>query len=487
MKQEKPFSWLIPQLSKQKPVAHIKNFIIDHIRSGELSPGSPLPSYRSLARLNNISPNSAKRAYSKLIADYWLVSAAGSGTYVAAQSPELDFAYRPGGFTDNFPAGLEPKSKLLQHPPFYTKQFFTGVGTDFPNPATFPEHLLLKHCSHHRVTRMHVTQADLLKTYDGAYLIDAVLKDLNKRRKFGLKAGMLEIIKGRQTCLNRVFKMLLVKQGEVVINTSPHDVILNIVLQKREVEIYPINMVDDVFMEKIEQVLMQTKVRLIYIRPQCSFPEGQSLSVENCLKLIELSKRYKICIVEEDDDHEFYYEKGPYKPLATYEHEGYVIYLGALSKVEAYLQSLRLIVASSQFIELLNAMPNQSIETRDVIKEMGIADMILSGDLASHIKTLRLQALESRYQLNFVLDAELHKYLSYAIPAYGLTFWLKFSDEIDLNLVLRDLEDMGIVVPYHPNNQKTKEKVNYMMLGFGAFDLDEAAGAALALKMIIER
>lgn len=486
MKNNYTIDWKIPHLDKTKCASQIEDFVINAIKSKTLHAGDTVPPYRELATLNNVSDSSVRRAYTKLTDGNWLSSTRGSGTFVSVSNPTESITPKKSGFTEHFPAGLAFLNKREEQlASKHIRQPFTGVGTDFPSPASFPEHKFSEYYNRHREASRNLSQAELLNAYDADHLKDALIEHLNRKRDFGLKHNMIDVIRGRKNCLDRVFKVLI-SPGDVVINTSPYDVRLSAALEKREARVYTVSRSEEDFIERIKQVLAYTKVRAIHIRPQCSFPEGFELSTENCETLIKLARKHRVCIIEEEDEHEFWYGSTPYRPLACYDHDGYVIYMGALSKATPDTIALRLIIASSQFINELHALPNPSIENRDVIKEKAIADMILNGDMADYARQIRLKSKAYRDELDIVLNNHLGRYLNYEVPENGLTFWLKFKDNIDLNILLGKLEGMGIPVPYHPNNQKTSEKVNYMMLGFGAFDINEAEGAAKMLNMIIE-
>lgn len=485
MKNKYSMNWVIPQLDKAKCSSQIEDFIIEQIESKNLVGGDLLPSSRVLAKINQISSSSVRRAYTRLIDTNWLTSTPGSGTIVSANNPSEDVPHRTSGFTEHFPAGLiylNKQEDIFQ--PTYIEEPFIAVGTDFPSPASFPDDRFSEYYNHFREESRKLSQAELLNAYDARYLKDNMVEYLNRRRSFGLKHNMLDIIKGRKDSMDRVFKVLI-NPGDVFINTSPHDAKLAAALLKRKAKVYTISRKDPDFIARIEQLLRHTKVRAIHIRPQCSIPESFTLDEDSCKRLVQLAKQHRMCIIEEEDDHEFWYSTIAYKPLACYEHDGFVIYMGALSKATPDAQSLRIIVASAQFITELQALPVQSIAERDVIKEQAFAEMILKGDMAEYARQIRLQSKTYRDELHLILSHYLHKFVSYIIPEHGLTFWLKFDERFDLNLMLKKLDDGGIPVPYHPNNQKTNIKTNAMMLGFGAFDINEAEGGAKMLSMVM--
>ncbi|WP_307998977.1 GntR family transcriptional regulator [uncultured Gemmiger sp.] len=74
----------------QEPIyAQITRQIKQQILSGQLRAGEPLPSIRLLAKELRISVITTKRAYEELEADGFIVTQAGRGSFVAAQSPAL--------------------------------------------------------------------------------------------------------------------------------------------------------------------------------------------------------------------------------------------------------------------------------------------------------------------------------------------------------------------------------------------------------------
>jgi GntR family transcriptional regulator/MocR family aminotransferase len=222
MKNDYPFNWCIPDLDKKRCSSQIEAFIIENIKSGNLCAGDAVPGYRKLAELNSIGFNSIRRAYARLITGHWLETRNGAGTFVSEKETEQNSAGRFGSVADEFPAGLD-LMQLMSSKRANALQPFTFVGTDFPHPALFPEDRFFRYCHKHRNMSAHLSQSQLLTAYGGHYLKQAVMDDLNKNRGFDLNLNLLQINNGREDTLKMAFRMLLVKPGELVINTSLHD------------------------------------------------------------------------------------------------------------------------------------------------------------------------------------------------------------------------------------------------------------------------
>lgn len=76
----------------------ISKQIVDAVRmkiaTGELQPGTQLPSVRGLAQQLSINPNTVAKAYSELTSEGWLEARQGLGLYVDAPRQRLSWEER---------------------------------------------------------------------------------------------------------------------------------------------------------------------------------------------------------------------------------------------------------------------------------------------------------------------------------------------------------------------------------------------------------
>lgn len=70
------------------------------IRTGELSPGSQLPSVRGLAQQLGINPNTVAKSYAELTAEGWLDSRQGLGLFVSPPRQRLSAIERSKRFDE---------------------------------------------------------------------------------------------------------------------------------------------------------------------------------------------------------------------------------------------------------------------------------------------------------------------------------------------------------------------------------------------------
>jgi len=74
--------------------SQIEDAVRQLVASGALAPGVALPSVRDLARAERINPNTAAKAYQRLVEAGVLESRRGEGTFVAPRPPVMPAAER---------------------------------------------------------------------------------------------------------------------------------------------------------------------------------------------------------------------------------------------------------------------------------------------------------------------------------------------------------------------------------------------------------
>lgn len=72
------------------PYQQIEEQIRGLIQSGDLAPGTLLPTVRQLADDLNVAPNTVARAYADLQNEGWLISEGRRGTHVTSTLPDVD-------------------------------------------------------------------------------------------------------------------------------------------------------------------------------------------------------------------------------------------------------------------------------------------------------------------------------------------------------------------------------------------------------------
>src|SRR5687768_6404906 len=76
----------------------------------------------------------------------------------------------------------------------------------------------------------------------------------------------------------------------------------------------------------LEQLIKGRPIRALYVTPHHQYPTTVTLTAGRRIALLELAKRERFAIIEDDFDHEFHYEGRPVLPLASVDRAGVVVY-----------------------------------------------------------------------------------------------------------------------------------------------------------------
>ncbi|HLG78269.1 MAG TPA: PLP-dependent aminotransferase family protein, partial [Ktedonobacteraceae bacterium] len=111
---------------------------------------------------------------------------------------------------------------------------------------------------------------------------------------------------------------------------------------------------DGMRVDLLESILARRQPRFIYTLPTFQNPTGVILSPERRRRLLQLSKRYQIPILEDDPYGELYFEGKEPQPLKAQDTGGNVLYLSTYSKILAPGLRVAWLAAPEPVIERLS-------------------------------------------------------------------------------------------------------------------------------------
>lgn len=131
------------------------------------------------------------------------------------------------------------------------------------------------------------------------------------------------------------------------------------------------------------------RARMAYVTPSHQYPTGATMSLARRLALLDWARRAGAWIVEDDYDSEYRYAGRPLPALQGLDTSGRVVYVGTFSKVLFPALRLGYVVAPDALIDAfarMQALVNRQIPTLD---QAVLADFILDGHFARHIRRMR--------------------------------------------------------------------------------------------------
>jgi GntR family transcriptional regulator/MocR family aminotransferase len=332
----------------------------DAVRTGRLAAGTVLPPSRNLASDLGLSRNTVAEAYAELVAEGWLASRQGAGTWVV-NSRATALPARPRGVPGVPTHNLMPGS---------------------PDVAEFPRSAWL--ASARRALTAAPTEALRMGDPRGRIeLREALAEYLGRVRGVRTTSDSIVVCAGTRHAvevLGRVFA------GAGPIAVEAYALFLfREALAATGVATTPIA-VDD--RGAVVDELDGMDVPAALLTPAHHFPHGVPLHPTRRTAVLDWARRSGKYVLEDDYDGEFRYDRQPVGAVQGLDPER-VVYLGSASKSLTPVLRLGWMVLPDELIDrVLAAMGGQQFYVNG-ITQLTMADFIAKGSYDKHIRRMR--------------------------------------------------------------------------------------------------
>lgn len=283
--------------------------------------------------------------------------------------------------------------------------------------------------------------------------------------KFGIKYSIDEIIitSGSQQGLD-MSGMLFVNKGDVVLFENPSYLGAVNSLRAHEATLVAIEIDrDGICIENLSAALDKygESVKMIYVNPDFQNPTGRSWSHKRRIEFMELMANYDIPILEDAAYAELSFENTLERPLAYYDKNHQVIYLGTFSKT--FCPGLRVawLCAPKHIMEKYLLLKNAADLSSSAIAQRQMAYYLDHYSLDDHIAWIT-QIYKQRKDLMIkIIGEKFPKTVTCTNPKGGLFIWLELPAEKDgRELLKRSLPEKVSFIPgtsFYPGGNKNNE------------------------------
>jgi GntR family transcriptional regulator/MocR family aminotransferase len=460
--------------------AGIRRAILD----GVVAPGTRLPSSRALATDLGISRTTSILALEQLLAEGYLSTRRGSGTYVAHELPD-DLPrvrrVRPVAKARHPPlsargaalAAVLPPARRLPGPP---RAFRMGT----PAVDLFPVRLWSQ-LTNRRLRSVSPAQLDY---GDSPALREAIAGYLQSARGTRCSSDDIMIVAGTQTGLD-VMARLLLDPGDSAWVEEPGYPGARGALLGAGARIVPVP-VDAEGLDVEAGVRRARRARLAYVTPSHQFPLGVLMSLSRRLALLKWASSAQAWVIEDDYDSEFRYGARPIPCLHGLDLDGRVIYVGSFSKT--LFPALRLgflivppdlrdrLVAARRSLDLQPPLLNQAV----------LADFLAEGHFERHLRRMRSVYRERLEAMTASAERFCGGVLRVRPVATGLHAVADLHG-VDDERVHQEAAARGVeATPLSMYFRNRAQAPSGLVLGFGAVRPDASTGGMQRLAAAIE-
>jgi GntR family transcriptional regulator/MocR family aminotransferase len=345
-------------------------------------------------------------AFEQLVAEGYVESNVGAGTFVSAALPESPAvhagrapapkAHRPG------PRRAPPTPLADVDEPWLGPRGPFRVGQ--PALDEFPAELWARLVARH-ARRMSPRQMMYGDHMGLPVLREALAAYLGTVRSVACTYEQIMIVSGSQGALALAARALLAP-GDAAWLEEPGYGGARDAFRLAGARIVPVP-VDDDGLDVAAGIARAPHARVAYVTPSHQYPLGVVMSAPRRLELLDWARRRGAWLFEDDYDSEYRYDGQPLSSLYGLDGDARVIYVGTFSKVlfpavrVGYLVIPRDLVARfRRFREAIDIFPSH-------LHQAVLADFVSEGHFARHLRRMRGVYAERRRALEVALATEL--------------------------------------------------------------------------------
>jgi GntR family transcriptional regulator/MocR family aminotransferase len=488
-----PFKTLI-QIDKSSatPIfVQVSEQISQLVKAGTLVAGQRLPGTRQLAELLGLHRQTVVAAYDEGVAQGWLESRAGSGTYVAAHATEIrpqpfqNVTSKSSAHSPTQRPGYSFETRQILARPVLTNQPGLRLDDGFPDLRLAPiDELSRAYRSYFRWgnPQQHFGYGDT----KGHPLLRQQLSDhLNETRALRTTPDNVLITRGSIMGLHLTSQVLL-KPGDVVVTgeTTWAGATMNFLKAGASILTVPVDQYG-LDTTALADLCEKQLIRMVFVTPHHHYPTTVTLRADRRVQLLQLAERYSFVILEDDYDYDFHYLSRPILPLASADQQGMVVYVGSLTKSVAPAFRIGYVVAPTELIDELARLRRIIDRQGDPMLEFAVGQLFKTGDLKRHFRKALRTYHARRDRFCELLANELPDFVQFTRPDGGMAVWATFDPTIDMEQFAENAGRNGLFLSSGKSHNPPGQQLNGTRLGFASSTEDELEQSVAILRAIL--
>ena len=449
----------------------------------KLAAGTKLPSHRDLADLLGVSRNTLVNALDQLVAEGYLATRVGAGTFVTTELPEFSVqAMRM--------RGVEGEKRLLRlrsarpspphlsrfgqtlaaqyNPPWYLPRLAEHnlFRSALPDQALFPFKIWDKLNRKYLLERQTAVFDFNPEPRGYVPLREALADYLRVARAVQCNSEQVIILTGTEQTAYLATRILL-EPGDKAWVEEPGFPGAARAFAAAGAEVVPVP-VDAHGLDVETAVQIAPDAKLAYVTPSHHFPTGSTMNLQRRLALLQWAQSTGGWIIEDDYDSEFRYRGRPLPALQGLDTNERVIYCGTFNNVLFPGLRLDYAVLPHALLEPMTAARTLLDMHIATLNQAVIADFIREGHFIRHIRRMRKHYAARKDALVSALQTHASKLIEIGDANGGMHICVWLPDGIDDEQVHFSAATEGLqVIPLSRFYQGQPQRMG-LVLGFTA-------------------
>ena len=229
--------------------------------------------------------------------------------------------------------------------------------------------------------------------------------------------------------------------------------------------------------DNLEALIETHRPKFIYVNSSYHDPTGNILSVERRRKLLELSNRYRLPIIEEDAASELSFEEKFLPTIKSMDRSENVIYIYSFALTFIPGMSMAFVAAPEKLIKSLSYLVSIRIMSLDWMTQKLLAKYITDGKYYENVQKIAALNKTKRDLMCSYLDRMSDIGVSYQKPGGGVYIWCQLPKTVDSKAVVAESLKRGIsIIPgeiFYPsrNGGQNNIRLNYSYETIGRIKL----------------
>lgn len=220
----------------------------------------------------------------------------------------------------------------------------------------------------------------------------------------------------------------------------------------------------------LETVLLQNRVKMIFVTPDFHNPTGTALPIAARRRLLELAVRYQVPVIEDAIYARLRLRGSALPSLKALDTAGNVVQIDSFSKIAFPGLRVGWCVGAESAIERLRLVKQSTNLHTDQLSQAAMAEFMRRGYLARHLARMKKVYRSRLAAMEEALEKHMPESTSWTRAEGGMTLWVTLPPGFDAAELLIHARERGILFLPGRYFYSQHPQPNTLRLGFASVD-----------------